>query len=146
MEHHDSMSDARRVVHEARARRRRLSAGRIAAALFGLLLLLVCARLLAGCGGVTARDVLDASAVAGTEAHTILAARYGAASRACLDLDTSDAAEACLDAVDTRFAPAWIMYRAYLVAWRQGDVADRNGEADALERALAANRALGGVR
>lgn len=142
----DSTDDARRVVHEARARRRRLSAGRIAASIFGLLLLLTLARLLAGCGGVTARDVLDASAVAGTEAHAILAARYGAASRACLDLPASDAAEACLDAVGSRFAPAWIMYRAYLTAWRQGDVAERAGEADALERALAANRALGGVR
>lgn len=103
---------------------------------------------LEGCGpaGVTARDVLDASAIVGRASEESLAASHRAAERECLDLESTDAAASCLDRTEADFAARWAVYAGFLAAWRLGDAAERAGAADALPRALAADRSLTRVR
>lgn len=104
--------------------------------------------LLVGCAGqqsVTARDVLDAAAVAGRGAEEALAAHYRDDERACLDEPTSTAARDCMARVDAAYADAWAAYAAFLAAWRLADAAERAGAVDALPRALAATAAAGAV-
>lgn len=101
-----------------------------------------------GCAGqqsVTARDVLDAAAVAGRGAEEALAAHYRDDERACLDEPTSTAARDCMARVDAAYADAWAAYAAFLAAWRLADAAERAGAVDALPRALAATAAAGAV-
>ena len=107
-----------------------------------------CAILIFGCAGgtITAHDVLDASAIAARAEEESLAARHRAAERVCLELETTDGAAACLDRVEGEYATAWGAYGIFLAAWHLGDAAERAGAADAMVRALAAERALGGTR
>lgn len=152
-------TEAERVVREARERRRWRSlwtaVGAAEAALVALLVgsvvvvvLALVLSWLSGCAGqqsVTARDVLDAAAVAGRGAEEALAAHYRDDERACLGEPTSDAARDCMARVDASYADAWAAYAAFLAAWRLADAAERAGAVDALPRALAATAAAGAV-